>query len=106
MESSIDRIKILLPPARAILGSLYKMAAFSFFQVLKEASDVADLSPPAQFRTLSDNEDIDDDADDDDDTENIKGKKPFCRFVWIFISGLLLVVVLSFCSKSLYLRDF
>ena len=57
------------------------MTRFLLFLVLKESSDVADLSPPAQFRTLSDNDDIDDDGDDDDETENVKGKKPFCRSV-------------------------
>lgn len=58
------------------------------FPVLKETSDVADLSPPAQFRTLSDNDD--DDDDEIDDTENvgvgIKEKKPFCRLVRYKIS--------------------
>ena len=66
---------------------------------MKESADVTDLSPPAQFRTLSDNEDDDDDDDEEEEGEEDgeaeynsgvkERKKPFCRFVlscclWLF----------------------
>jgi hypothetical protein len=56
------------------------MTKLIYFSVLKEPSEIADLSPPAQFRTLSDNEEgLDEDDDDDDEDYYVRDKKPFCR---------------------------